>query len=234
MAEKELPPPPGCWRILLGFPVGVLILKIADPWQNFLLPLLPPHLSADAEMEIFGFSLIAIYFAVYLTVLKIIDLAFGTKLYPYGPKATSLPVSERAQLRRRGLLIILGIAAADQATKFAFGVVHPAITESPPALAPDAVLIVNGLALLLFFIFWWRSRESLQSLALSLILGGVPSAILDQAIRKSVVVLQFYVFGLTVVFTLAEIAAVVGLVLLAVSLYWEPRPKSPEPSTPEL
>jgi hypothetical protein len=233
MTEKELPPPPGCWRVLLGFPVAILVLRIADPWQNFLLPLLPPHLSADAVATIFGFSLLAIMFVVWMAILKIVDLAFGTKLYPYGPRATSLPTSERPQLRRRGLLIILGIVAADQATKFAFGVAHPVVTQNPPALAPDAILIVDSLGLLLLLVILWRSRERLQSLAISLMLGGAASAILDQVLRKSVVVLQFYAFGLTPVFSLAEIAAVVGLALFAVSWFWEPRLKTAAPSLPE-
>jgi len=233
MDHKEPPPPPGCWILLLGFPVLLLITRIEEPWQEILLPLLPPHLSADAVMIIYLFSLLAIMFAAWMTILKIVDLTLGTKLYPYGSRASSLQPIERAQLRRRGLLIILSVAAADQASKYVFGVGHPVVIGTLPTIAPDASFIVNSIGVLFLFFIWWRSQERLQSLALSLIVGGAAVSVLDQVMRKSAMVLQLYAFGVSPIFTLAEIAGVVGLALFVVSWFWEPRPSGQAPSLPE-
>ncbi len=97
MDEKESPPVTGCLQLLLGFPVLILATNMAPQWRDFLLPLLPRNLSANAVSTIYGFSLLALILAGWTIITRVVDALFGTRLYPYYSKAERLPLGELAE-----------------------------------------------------------------------------------------------------------------------------------------
>jgi hypothetical protein len=227
MEEKELPPL-GCVRLLLGLPSLVLAAWLDEPLQHVLLPLLPKDLSADADAMIYGFTLAAIVLGTWIAILRMVDLIFGTKFYPWGSRPDASTAGERAAHRLRGLLIVLSVIAADQALKFVFGVAHPQAVEAGNFSSPDAVLILSTVIVLFVSITWLRSRDWLQSLALSLLLAATASPLLDLALRGHAMVLDGRLFGLS--FSLAELAGLCGVVLYVLSWFWEPGEDRADPS----
>jgi lipoprotein signal peptidase len=225
MDNEEPPLPVGCWRTLLGFPVLILMIKLWEPWQQMLLPLLPRSLSADAAETILNFSFLTMMLAVWVGILKIVDIVFRTRLFPYGSGDDTSPPTQRAQLRRRGLLIMLAVFGLDQLTKFAFGVAHP----FPADEAPDAVIIGTCLGLLLVLFAWWRSRGKLAPLALSLVIGAGCSFVFDYAVRNHLVTLQLSALALPA--TLADVVGFAGLALYGLSRFWEPGKSGDPPET---
>lgn len=209
-------------RLLLGIPALILANAIEDPWRDFLLPLLPRSLSKDAVDTLFDVSLLATMLAAWMTTLKIADLIFGTSFLQYGTNRGAISREERARLHRRGLLILLGIVTADQLLNLAFGTAHPVIASDGSDMAPDAMLIVDSLGILLFAFAWWRSRDSLESLALSLVVSGGASIVLDQIMRNRVAQIPIHALGSQEIISFAPIVGIIGMGLLVVSWFWEP------------
>jgi hypothetical protein len=86
---NEVNPPPGCWRLLLGFPVLLLGVEFSDPLKKAFLSAFPDELDANTGSIAFLCLLVAGMFASWMAVLKIADFVFGKALYPHGPNTKS-------------------------------------------------------------------------------------------------------------------------------------------------
>jgi hypothetical protein len=196
------------WLTLaLGLPVLFAGQAIGPFWRGVIRSLLPAHLSPSAADTVIGFSLIAILLAAWVAVLKLVDILFGTALFPY--QANPLPRHLRAQLHRQGLVIVATLMGLDTATKALFGV--------PSAPGTDNSVIVMGIATATFVVAWWRAQSVLLSLGFSLIVASGACVACDWLLFRQPMALPVPFTTLT--FSFGFLGGMIGVLVLVASYF---------------